>query len=107
MASPFDAAPRADRSARMMLAQRMRRNRRTDWSRRLVRENELTVNDLIWPIFLIDGERARQPVASMPGVDRLTIDEAVRAAAHAAELGIPALALFPSTPAALKGRDRK
>ncbi|MDB5508400.1 MAG: hemB [Hyphomicrobiales bacterium] len=102
MASPFDAAPRADRSARMMLAQRMRRNRRTDWSRRLVRENELTVNDLIWPIFLIDGERTRQPVASMPGVDRLTIDEAVRAAAHAAELGIPALALFPSTPAALK-----
>jgi len=77
--------------------QRMRRNRRTDWSRRLVRENTLTVDDLIWPIFVIDGENIRQPVASMPGVERLSIDEARRDAARAMELGIPALAIFPYT----------
>ena len=89
-------------SARMMLVHRMRRNRRTDWARRMVRENVLTTADLIWPIFVIDGEKTRQPVASMPGVDRLTIDEAVRASARAAELGIPALALFPYTAPKLK-----
>jgi porphobilinogen synthase len=76
---------------------RLRRNRRTDWSRRLVRETNLTVNDLIWPIFLTDGERRRDPVASMPGVDRLSIDHAAREAERAARLGIPALALFPYT----------
>ena len=57
----------------------------------------MTTNDLIWPIFIIDGERRREPVKSMPGVERLSVDEAVRAAVHAAELGIPALALFPNT----------
>ena len=76
---------------------RLRRNRRTDWSRRLIRENTLAVDDLIWPIFLIDGEATRQPVASMPGVDRLSVDEAVRAAERAAKLKIPAIALFPFT----------
>lgn len=75
----------------------MRRNRRTDWSRRLVSENALTTNDLIWPIFLVDGSSVRQPVPSMPDVVRLSVDEAVRDAAKAAELGIPALALFPYT----------
>ncbi len=76
---------------------RMRRNRQTDWSRRLVRENTLTIDDLIWPIFLVDGSGIRQPVASMPGVFRLSVDEAVREAVKAESLGIPALALFPYT----------
>ncbi|MEI2387699.1 porphobilinogen synthase [Breoghania sp. JC706] len=81
---------------------RMRRNRRSDWSRRLVRETTLTVDDLIWPIFVIDGENRREPVASMPDCYRLSVDEAVREAALAASLGIPALALFPYTDDALR-----
>jgi len=76
---------------------RMRRNRRADWSRRLVRETSLTVDDLIWPLFLVDGARTRQPVDAMPGVERLSVDEAVRDAERAAKLGIPAIALFPYT----------
>jgi len=76
---------------------RMRRNRRTDWSRRLTRESTLTVDDLIWPIFLVDGDRGHQDVPSMPGVQRLTVYEAVEAAKHARDLGIPAIALFPYT----------
>ncbi len=79
------------------LPTRLRRNRRADWSRRLTRENTLTVDDLIWPIFLIEGEKCREPVAAMPGVDRLTVDEAVRSVEQAARLGIPAVALFPYT----------
>ena len=79
---------------------RLRRTRRTDWSRRLVRETTLTVDDLIWPIFLVDGEARREEIASMPGVERLSVDEAVRAAQRAARLGIPAVALFPYTAAA-------
>jgi porphobilinogen synthase len=73
----------------------MRRNRRTDWSRRHIRENSLTVDDLIWPIYLVDGEGITQPVPSMPGVDRLSVDRAVAAATRAAALRIPASALFP------------
>ncbi len=76
---------------------RMRRNRQTDWSRRLVAEVSLTANDLIWPIFLIDGDKGHQEIPSMPGVQRLTVYEAVEAAQRAVELGIPALALFPYT----------
>jgi porphobilinogen synthase len=76
---------------------RMRRNRRADWSRRLVRESRLTVDDLIWPIFLVDGKKLREPVKSMPGVDRLSVDEAVKEAERAMNLGIPAIALFPYT----------
>ena len=83
-------------------ATRMRRFRRTDWSRRLVTENHLTVSDLIWPLFVIDGENTREPVGAMPGVERLSIDLCVAAAKQAAALGIPALALFPNTPAALR-----
>jgi porphobilinogen synthase len=75
---------------------RMRRNRRTDWSRRLVAESALSVNDLIWPIFLSDGE-GHVEVPSMPGVQRLNVYEAVEAAQRAVELGIPAIALFPHT----------
>jgi len=75
----------------------MRRNRRHDWSRRLISENALSVNDLIWPIFVIDGVDIRQDVASMPGVQRLTIDLLVEAVGEARDLGIPAVALFPYT----------
>ncbi|WP_417667424.1 porphobilinogen synthase [Roseibium sp.] len=81
---------------------RMRRNRRADWSRRLVRETTLTVNDLIWPIFLVEGSNVRQPVPSMPDVKRLSVDEAVREAEKAEALGIPVLALFPYTDDALR-----
>jgi len=76
---------------------RLRRNRRTDWSRRLVREHTLTVDDLIWPIFVVDGTNVREPVPSMPGVFRLSIDEAVREAERAMRLSIPMLAIFPNT----------
>jgi porphobilinogen synthase len=82
---------------------RLRRMRKADWSRRLVRENYLTVNDLIWPIFLIEGEDRAEEIAAMPGVQRLTIDKAVREAERAAKLGIPALATFPFIP--LERRD--
>jgi porphobilinogen synthase len=80
----------------------MRRNRQTDWSRRLVRENTLTVSDLIWPVFVIDGQNRREPVEAMPGVDRLSIDLLVGAAQEAADLGIPAIALFPNTDPSLR-----
>ncbi|MEM7746693.1 MAG: porphobilinogen synthase [Pseudomonadota bacterium] len=76
---------------------RMRRNRKTSWSRRLNAENDLSVSDLIWPIFVIEGENLRQPVPSMPGVSRLSVDAIESAAQEALELGIPALALFPYT----------
>jgi len=93
------AAPAAPR---LNLTHRLRRNRKADWTRRLVRENSLTVDDLVWPIFLCEGENARQQVASMSGVERLSIDQAVRAAADAAKVGIPALALFPFTEPSLR-----
>ena len=81
---------------------RMRRSRRTDWIRRLVSENHLSVNDLIWPVFVIPGSGERVPVRSMPGVSRFTIDLLVEEVREAAELGIPAVALFPVTPPELK-----
>ena len=74
----------------------MRRNRRDESVRRLVAENRLSVDDLIWPIFVVDGKSQREPVASMPGVERLSIDLAVQAAREAEGLGIPAIALFPN-----------
>jgi porphobilinogen synthase len=80
----------------LSLTHRPRRNRKAEWARRLVRENRLSADDLIWPLFLMEG-RGRQPVGSMPGVDRLSIDEAVRAAEQALALRIPAIALFPNT----------
>jgi porphobilinogen synthase len=86
----------------LALVQRPRRNRKADWARRLVREHELSVNDLIWPLFLMDGTSRREPVGSMPGVERLTVDEAVREAKRAAKLRIPALAVFPNTDPALR-----
>jgi porphobilinogen synthase len=83
-------------------ANRPRRLRRADWMRDLVRENVLTPADFIWPIFVMDGTDASEPVPSMPGVERMTIDRAVIAANDAANLGIPAIALFPNTPDGLK-----
>lgn len=93
--SPDAAA--AEASAGLPLTHRLRRNRKADWSRRLVRENSLTVDDLIWPVFVIEGENRREAVPSMPGVERVSVDEIVREAEKAAKLGIPALALFPYT----------
>ncbi len=84
---------------------RMRRNRRYDWSRRLVRENVLTPDDFIWPVFVIDGKGAREPVASMPGVERLSVDLLVDAVGAAKGLGIPAVALFPMTPPEAKNAE--
>ena len=84
---------------------RMRRNRRHDWSRRLMSENALSVNDLIWPVFVIDGVGLRQDVPSMPEVQRLTIDLLVEAVGEARDLGIPAVALFPFTDPALKNAE--
>ena len=74
---------------------RMRRNRRDDFSRRLVRENVLTANDLIYPVFVIEGSNRTEPVASMPGVERVTIDRLLPVAERCLELGVPAMALFP------------
>ncbi len=81
---------------------RMRRIRRFDWSRRLVCEHRLTVDDLIWPVFIHEGRNLRESVPSMPGVDRLSIDLLVDAVGEAAELGVPAVALFPATDASKK-----
>jgi porphobilinogen synthase len=77
-------------------SRRLRRMRKAEWSRRLVQENRLTVDDLIWPIFVIDGKDRREPVAAMPGVFRLSLDQAIKEAEHAARLGIPAIATFPN-----------
>jgi porphobilinogen synthase len=79
-------------------AGRPRRRRLNAWTRRLVAEHTLSVDDLIWPIFIIEGTGLTVPVAAMPGVDRVTIDRLEGHAAEAARLGIPALALFPATP---------
>ena len=84
---------------------RMRRNRRNDWSRRLVRECGLSVDDLIWPVFVQEGNGLRTPVASMPGVDRLSPDLLVEAVDEACELGIPAIAIFPAIDSSLKTLD--
>jgi porphobilinogen synthase len=84
------------------LPQRPRRNRKSEWARRMVRENVLTTDDLIWPLFVIDGDNTRAPIASMPGVERLSVDQAVRDAERAVRLDIPCLALFPYTEPSLR-----
>jgi len=84
---------------------RMRRNRAEPWRRRLVAEHRLAVEDLIWPIFVREGTNTAEPVPSLPGVERLTIDRLPDAVAAAAELGIPAVALFPLTPLERKSAD--
>ena len=92
MTLPFGAFP----------ASRMRRMRRDDFSRRLMREHTLTVNDLIYPVFVLDGQNKRETVASMPGVERLSLDLLLPVAEECVQLGIPALALFPVIDAGLK-----
>lgn len=84
---------------------RMRRNRTHDWCRRLVREHQLSADDLIWPVFVREGSGQREQVASMPGVERLSIDLLVDAVGEARDLGIPAVALFPVTPSEKKTAD--
>ena len=84
---------------------RLRRNRRTEWSRRLVRENSLSVNELIWPVFVVEGTQQAIPVASMPGVVRFSIDRLVDEVRKTADLGIPAIAIFPVTPPEKKTPD--
>ena len=103
--TPVEALPPAAADARLELAVRPRRNRKADWARRLVRENVLTADDLIWPLFLVDGSNKRVAVDSMPGIERLSIDQAVREAERAAELAIPCLALFPYTDPSLRDAD--
>jgi porphobilinogen synthase len=102
---PAKPAPERAAAAGAFPAVRMRRNRRTRWSRRMVAENVLTPADLIWPMFVVDGRGVREPVPSMPGVDRLSVDLAVGAAEEAAALGIPVIALFPYTDPKLRTED--
>ena len=85
-------------------ATRMRRSRNHDWSRRLVQENRLTTDDLIWPLFVVDGQ-GRHAVDSLPGVDRLGADALLQEVTRACDLNIPAIAVFPATPANLKSDD--
>ncbi len=94
---PFGAYPRV----------RMRRNRRAGWVRNLVRENTLAPADLIWPVFVVEGVKAREPVPSMPGVERLSVDLLVEEAAEAKRFGIPALAVFPQIADNLKTPDAR
>ena len=86
---------------------RMRRMRRNEFSRRLMRESVLTVDDLIYPMFVLEGEGQREKVASMPGVERVSIDELLKEAAELVELGVPAVALFPVTPQKAKSEDAR
>ncbi|NRB71353.1 MAG: porphobilinogen synthase [Xanthomonadales bacterium] len=84
---------------------RLRRMRADDFSRRLMRETKLSADDLIWPVFVLDGQDRSEPVPSMPGVERLSIDRLLPQAEQCLELGIPALALFPVTPTEAKSED--
>ncbi len=93
---------RISEAHRLDIAHRPRRNRKAEWARRLVSEHVLTTSDLIWPLFLVEGKAKRVPVAAMPGVDRLSVDEAVREAERAVKLDIPAIAFFPYTEPHLK-----
>jgi len=95
--APAQAPTPAREGAAFDLSIRLRRNRKAEWTRRMVREHVLTTDDLIWPLFIVDGDNKRVPVASMPAVERLSVDQAVREAERAASLSIPCLALFPYT----------
>ena len=88
--------------ASLDLVVRPRRNRKSEWARRLVRENVVTTDDLIWPLFIVDGTNQRVDVASMPGVQRISVDQAVRDAERAMKLNIPCIALFPYTEPSLR-----
>jgi len=99
--------PRSDTSRGAYPRIRMRRMRRDDFSRRLMRENRLTTDDLIYPMFVLEGQNQREPVASMPGIERVSIDELLREADQLVALGVPAVALFPVTPADCKSEDAR
>jgi porphobilinogen synthase len=92
----------ASAQQRLDLTVRMRRNRQHEWARRMVREHRLSTDDLIWPLFVMDGDNKRTAVPSMPGVERLSVDQCVREAERAAKLTIPCLALFPYTDPVLR-----
>jgi porphobilinogen synthase len=96
---------RIDTSGGFFPSTRMRRMRRDEFSRRLMRENVLTSNDLIYPMFILEGENQREAVASMPGVERVSIDRMLEQAAELVALGIPMVALFPVTPQEAKSLD--
>jgi len=99
--------PNLDTGKSRFPAARMRRMRRDDFSRRLMRESRLSVDDLIYPMFIIEGRGERQAVSSMPGVERVTIDELLKEAREIAALGVPAVALFPVTPIDRKSLDAR
>jgi porphobilinogen synthase len=103
--TPVETKFPASAKSGLELTVRPRRNRKAEWARRLVREHVLTTDDLIWPLFLVDGSRIRAPVPSMPGVERLSADEAVREAERAAALSIPCLAVFPYTDPGLRNEE--
>jgi porphobilinogen synthase len=86
---------------------RMRRMRANEFSRRLMRETRLSTADLIWPVFVLEGDNAVEPVASMPGVERMTIDHLLPAAERCQELGVPAITLFPVVPSEFKSEDAR
>ena len=86
---------------------RMRRNRADPWRRALVAQSRLAVDDLIWPVFVREGNDLAEPVPSMPGVERLSIDRLPEAVGAAAELGIPAVALFPRTPRSARAPEAR
>jgi porphobilinogen synthase len=86
---------------------RLRRMRRDDFSRRLMRETQLCVDALIYPVFVLEGLRRREPIASMPGIERLSIDELLRECAELVRLRVPAIAIFPVTPAEKKTLDAR
>ena len=92
---------------RRLPATRMRRMRRDDFSRRLMRESHLSVDDLIYPMFILEGENQRESVASMPGVERVSIDGLLNEAEQLQRLGVPAIALFPVTPLEKKTEDAR
>lgn len=97
-AAPASARPGFPRT-------RLRRNRSDAWTRRLVAENELSTSQLVWPLFVIEGDNRSEEIGSMPGVERLTVDRLLRAVESAAELGVPAVALFPVVPLERKTAD--
>ena len=84
---------------------RMRRNRKSDWSRRLIKENTLSPNDLIWPIFIRDGKNIKEPIKSMPGVYRYSLDKIEKLVEKAINKKIPMIALFPNTPTSKKNMN--
>ena len=101
---PIEPQARARTAEPLDLNHRPRRNRRSEWARRMVREHALNAGDLIWPLFVADGA-SRTPIAAMPGIERLSVDEIVREAERAARLAIPCIALFPYTDPGLRDAE--